>query len=432
MGLPLVGAQLAQIAIFATDVAMVGRLGEEALAAVTLGGQLIFLVLIISAGFSIAIIPLAAEALAKNDNHTLRRTVQAGVWQAAILSLLLLPWLYASEFIFNALGQNPVAASIGSSYVKIALWSLPFALLINVLRSYFSALEYAATLLIVSLMGVAVNFAADYALVFGRWGMPALGSDGAAAASVITNAAMFFALLVVAIRLRASKACGLFSKLNVFDRSMFVKLFWMGLPISMSLVAEVGMFQVATLMIGTFSISELAAHGVVMQLATIVFMVPLGFSQMVSIRAANAKGSDDADALKLVATSAVALALCFSVFSALLFLTIPEILISLYLDFDLPEADDVLAFAVPMLFAAAAFQLVDGAQAIAMGVLRGIQDIRVPSFYAVLCYWGVGVSTSYLLGFVFGWRSVGVWVGLAAGLVAAAILFWGRLLRRHL
>jgi MATE family multidrug resistance protein len=220
----------------------------------------------------------------------------------------------------------------------------------------------------------------------------------------------------------------LFVRLWRMDAPMFMRVFRLGLPIGLTALSEVGLFAASAMMMGWLGTIALAAHGIAVQLASITFMVHLGLSNVATIRAGNAYGRRDAGHMARGAVIVTALSIGFAAVTIIGFVVWPELLISMFMQKSEPARVGILAVGIGLLAMAALFQLVDGAQAIALGLLRGVQDTRVPMWMAAFSYWVVGIPASYLLGFTYGFEGIGVWAGLVVGLGVAAILlnlrFW--------
>lgn len=433
LGVPLIGAQLAQMAIGVTDTIMIGWLGAFELAAGVLGTQAFFLLFIFGGGFALAVLPIAAQAHGRDDVRGVRRSVRMGIWVILIYSALVMVPLWYSEGILLMLGQAPETAALAADYVRVAQWGMFPALLMMVFRSYLSALERAQIILWATLFGTLANIALNYTFIFGNFGAPRLGVVGAAVASVGTNFVSFFALLAYALlksELRKYDLLGRFWRADWQDFFEVVKLGW---PIGATILAEVGLFAGAAIIIGWIGTIELAAHGIALQLAGIAFMIPLGLSSAATIRVGNAYGRQDWLGLTRAGVVSILLVLAATLSTALLFLAVPQSLVNLFLDADNPDAAQVLANAVPLLFVAAVFQTVDGLQVIGAGLLRGLKDTRVPMVIAVFSYWGIGMTSAYMLGFRMGYGATGVWWGLALGLLFAAVLMnWRYMLRERI
>jgi len=431
LGVPLIGAQLAQIAINVTDTIMVGWLGAFELASTVLGTQAFFLFFIFGGGFALAVLPIAAQAHGRDDVRGVRRSVRMGIWAILIYSALIMVPLWYTEPILLTLGQAPDTAALAGAYVRVAQWSMFPALLIMVLRSYVSALERAQVVLWATVLGTLANIVLNYAFIFGNFGAPRLEVVGAAVASVGTNILMCLALLAYAVLKPDLRRYELLVRFWRADWPGFREVLRLGWPIGATIVAEVGLFAAAALLIGWIGTVELAAHGIALQLAAIAFMIPLGLSSAATIRIGNAYGRQDWVGLDRAGIVAILLVVAATLLTALLFLAAPRSLIGLFLDERNPDAVLVAAKAVPMLLVAAAFQLVDGLQVVGAGLLRGLKDTRIPMVIAVFSYWVIGMTSAYVLGFHTEMGAIGVWWGLALGLSFAAILMNWRYLRRQ-
>ena len=425
LGLPLVGAQVAQILINTTDTVMLGWLGTEELAAGVLAFQLYFVLLIVGIGFAAAVVPIVATAIGEGDETRARRGARMGLWVLLGVSLLFMVPLHFTRDILVALGQDAELAAMAARYMVIAQWSLPFALLVQGLRSFLTALEDGVGVFLVTLTTLVVNALLDWALIFGKWGFPRLELEGAAWATLLSNAAAF-ALVVLYIRFKPEPArFAIFTRLWKPDTPMLRETLLLGWPIAFALLAEAGLFAISSLMLGWIGTVELAAHGIALQLASIAFMVPLGLSMAATVRVGNAYGRYDDVDLGRAGRAGFVWAGVSALVTASLFLVAPEPLIRLFLD-DNRDAAAIIAVGVPLLAVAGLFQLTDALQVMGAGVLRGMKDTAVPMVIAVAAYWVLGVPTAYLLGFVLDYGPVGVWSGLVVGLTVAAIALYVR------
>ncbi len=431
LGLPLVGSQLAIMLIGVTDTIMVGWLGAEDLAATVLGHQSIFVFWIFGMGFAQAMIPLIAIAEGRGDKREVRRATRMGLWVLILAGTLSMIPLWFSEDILLALGQNEAAAIKGGKYVRIAMWTMPPAMMMVGLRSFLTGLELAKIVLWATLAGAALNALLNYALIFGNWGAPRMEIEGAALASVGTNLLIMLVLLIYAVVNEKAREYDIFTRFWRPDWPAFFNILRIGWPISTGILAEVGIFMGASVFMGWISIVALAAHGIALQLASITFMIPLGLSNAASVRVGKAMGGNDPVGLGRAGFVALAISLVVGIAGGLIFYLIPEPLIRSFLDMDNQDALEVLAYAVPLLFIAALFQLVDGIQVVGMGVLRGLKDTRAPMLIAIFSYWVVGMPVAYTLGFKFDWGGVGIWSGLAIGLAIAAVMMTARFIMRE-
>ena len=432
LGLPLIGGHLAQMAIGVTDTVMLGWYSIEALAAVVLGSTYFFVLFIFGSGFAMAVMPLVAAYDAEDDEIGLRRATRMGLWLSIGFAMLALPSMIWAPTVLRLLGQGPELADMAGSYLSVAGWGIVPALLVMVLKSYLAALERTQVVLWITLLAAVINALANYAFIFGNCGAPELGVMGAAIASVATQ---FVSLVGVVIYvLIALPQHSLFVRLWRVDPQMLVRVFRLGLPIGLTTLSEVGLFAASSLMMGWLGTITLAAHGIAIQLASLTFMVHLGLSNVATIRAGNAYGRRDVPHMARGAVIVMALSLVFALITMVGFVGWPEPLISIFMQENEPARADILAVGIGLLVMAALFQLVDGAQVIALGLLRGVQDTQVPMIMAAVSYWLVGMPCSYLLGFTLGYGALGIWAGLVAGLGVAAVLlnlrFWRHTIKR--
>lgn len=423
LGTPLVASQLAQFSVQITDTIMLGWYGVEELAAVTLAGTFFFIFLIMGAGPGFALMPMVAEAEEAGDEVRVRRLTRMALWISVGFALAVLPLMWMSAPILQAMGQDEGLSLIAQDYLRIAGFGMIPSLIVMSLRSYLSALEHARIVLWATVIAAVMNAVINYALIFGNWGAPELGVRGAAIASVTIQIAAGIVLWIYAARLNPEQA--LFQRLWKPDWEALVALLRLGIPIGMTTLAEVGMFSASTIVVGLIGTLELAAHGIALQITALFFMVHLGLSMTATVRAGRALGRRDELGLRRGALAVTLASVLFGGLTVILFLVFPAPLIQLFLDPNEVLRAEIVVLGTSLLVVAALFQFADGAQAIAMGLLRGVQDTRVPMIIASLSYWLVGMGSSYVLGITLGFGAVGVWWGLLLGLLCAgAFMSW--------
>ncbi len=434
LGLPLIGGHLGQAAIGITDTVMLGWYGVEALASITLGGTYFYVFFLMGSGFAWAVMPMVAAYEAEGDQVGLRRATRMGLWLSMAFALLAMPFMVFSEPILRQLGQGEVVAQGAADYLRIAGWGIIPALGVMVIKSYLAALQRTQPVLWIILASAVVNAVFNWVFIFGNWGAPELGLRGAAVASLVTQIFTLGGVILYALIVLPQH--DLFRRLWKIDGQMMAKVFSLGWPIGLTTLSEVGLFTATAIMMGWLGTVPLAAHGIVLQLATITFMVHMGLSNATTVRAGNALGRKDIEHLARGARTAFVMSLLFSCLTIILFLSVPNPLIAVFMSSDEPARAEILLLGASLLAMAALFQLVDGAQVIALGLLRGVQDTTIPMIMAGFSYWVIGMSSSYLFGFVLGWGAVGIWAGLVTGLASAAILlawrFWSGVLPRLL
>lgn len=429
---PLVLANFTQQAINATDVLLIGRLGPGPLAATTLALNLTYVFNMFLLGLATAASPMIASALGKRFNavRDVRRTFRAGLWLLALALPAYGVLLWNIGAVMRAFGQDPGLSVIGQTFMHAYLWSAAPWLLFQLLRNFLAALERPRIVLWLSLAGIVINAVLSWALIFGRLGLPALGVIGAGIGSSLTWLILCAALIAYIFADREFRRFHLFGRFWRFDRERVLAMARLGAPIGAGWGLEMGVFALAAYFMGWLGTEAVAAHAVALQLAALTFMIPLGLGQAATVRIGRALGRRDKAGVTRAGWTAWFVGVAFMGVMALTMWAIPRPLVALFLA-DTPANAPVIALAVTFLKVAAAFQLVDGAQVIGAGMLRGLHDTRWPLLFALLGYWGVGLGIGSWLAFSADWRGVGIWTGLAAGLAVVAVLMLWRWLRRE-
>ncbi|MEO5326220.1 MATE family efflux transporter [Mesorhizobium sp. CC13] len=430
---PMVLTNLAQTAMTATDVMMIGRLGPDSLAAGALGSNLYFAPLIFGLGLMYATSPMMAAELGRmrHSVRDVRRTVRQGLWLAVIVVIPIWILLWNAEAILLAMGQEPKLAEQAGIYVRHLQWAvLPFYGYI-VLRSFISALERPGWALAIMAVAVVVNAVGNWLLVFGKWGFPQMGIAGSGLATSVASALMFFGMVAVVTLEKKFRRYHLFGRFWRADWPRFKALLKLGAPISGILAFEVTIFNAAAFLMGLINSASLAAHAIAIQICSVTFMIPMGLGQAVTVRVGLAYGAKDREGITRAGWTAYALGVAFMALMALVMVFWPRVLIGAFIDIDDRANAEVISLAVTFLVFAALFQVADGAQAVASGMLRGLQDTTVPMILAAIGYWGIGLPFGVLLAFRFGFEGRGIWIGLFSGLAAVALLLLWRWLRRE-
>lgn len=422
LGWPLILAQLAQSALFTTDVVMMGWLGSKYLAAGALATAFFICLQLFGVGLVGAVAPLVAQALGARNFRAVRRIVRQGFWAAVLIGAVVAPLLWNMQPILLALGQDPELAAMAATYAHGGILILFPLLMIVVMRAFLSAHGSTGAILVITVLGVLVNIVFNYALIFGHFGLPRLELRGAAIATTMTNLVMLAALLGYTLRHRRYRRYHLLARFWRADWPHFFELFRVGTPIGLMLLSEVGLFSAAAMLMGWLGTAEVAAHAIAMQCASLSFMVPLGLSQATTVRVGLAYGRSDPLGVARAGWLSLGLTLGFMALTCTLFLLAPLHLVGIFLDPTDPGNADTLALAATYLVIAGLFQLFDGAQVSAAASLRGLSDTTVPMVIALIGYWAVGLPTGWYLGFQLDWRGVGIWTGLATGLAAVALV----------
>lgn len=430
LGLPLIAAQLGQMALNVTNTLVLGHVGPNELAASVLGWQLFFVLWMFGSGFGFAVMPLVANAIGANDPRGGRRFVRMGLWISFAYGLLMMVPLWNVEAIFLALGQEEHISALAAAYVGTLKWSLFPQLAIIVLRSFLGALGRPGIVVVALLVGVAVNAGLNILLVFGSAGIPAMGMQGSGLATFIATCCVALFLVVHISWHRVLRQQEIFVRFFKPDMPALREVFRLGWPMGTTVVAEVALFTTTSFLMGVIGSSELAAHGIALQLSGLAFMIPLGLSAATTIRVGHAYGAGNHADLSRAVTTSLGLGLAIACLSAAVFLTVPHVLIGFYLDTEAPSSAAVVPVAISFLAVAGIFQIVDAGQVLSSGALRGLKEARAPMMIALVSYWMIGLPVGYGLAFHAGWDGIGIWWGLAIGLAAASILMTLRLLRK--
>lgn len=424
---PLVGANLLQMAVYAIDVVFVARLGTVEFAAATLGVFLYSLVMWALMSMATACAPIIAAELGRRRHSVreVRRSFRMALWLAGFSALPFGAMLMAGEPILLAAGQDPRVAARAGDFLVIIVWALPASLFAAVMRTVAATLGRPGWAMGVTAMAVGLALVANWALVFGNLGFPALGLEGSAWASVIVSVAMMLAYFAILLLDPVLRRWRLFGRWWRTEWPRMIEILRLGIPISLAVTMESALFGGASVLMGLIGVAEVAAHAIALNIAALAFQVPLGVSQASTIRVGMGYGAKDPAWVARAGRVALIVGIGFMVVTAALMWAIPRTLIGIYIDVDVASEAAVVALATRLLMVGAVFQLVDGAQAVAAGVLRGLQDTRVPMLIALFGYWVVGFGASVLFGFFTGGSAVGIWIGLAIGLlVVSALLLW--------
>ncbi len=421
LAIPLATAQLAQSATGFVDTIMMGVLGSQSLAAGGLGATAFTFMLLVATGVISAVSPLTAEAYGAGQAKRVTLVIQQGLWLVTLLAIpLTLLALYASP-ILRLIGQNPETIALTQRYLSAIAWGYFPALGLVALRSFASALSKPRPVMMIVIMGTALNIAGNYVLMFGKLGFPAMGLAGIGWASTFSLWSMFITLSLYIKCQPVLNPYQVFGYWQRFECKIFRELLTVGLPISGMIAVEAGLFTVTTFLMGQFGTTTLAAHQIALQSAAISFNIPLGISLATTIRVGQLVGKQDFEGAHLAGFMGIGLGALTMGLTALLFWLAPDTVVALYLDVNNSANAGVVVLAKTLLGVAAVFQIVDGIQANAAGALRGLKDTQVPLLLAVVAYWGIGLPSGILLSQQFKLNGVGLWWGLAIGLTGVAI-----------
>ncbi|TCM18797.1 MATE family multidrug resistance protein [Novosphingobium sp. PhB165] len=421
---PLALANLLQMAVFATDVMFVARLGQQSLAAASLAVAIVALLLMGLNGVTGAVAPLIAAEIGRRRHSVreVRRSTRMALWLAVILGACGIGVCLFGGAFMHLTGQDPDVVGLAGHFIRVLSIAIVPMALSNVLRTFVSALGRPIFATAITALSILVNVLGNYTLVFGHFGLPALGLTGSALSSTMTACVSTLVYAVAISRDRRLRRFHVFGRWWRPEPERMRQILALGLPIAGTVIAEGGLFSGAAFLMGRIGEAQLAAHTVALQIAAFAFQVPFGVGQAATIRVGYHYGAGDKGGVGRAGSAAIAIAMAFMIVSASTMLLMPRLILSAYVDVTAPENAVLVHFALEFLFVAAIFQLTDGLQAVVAGALRGIQDTRVPMMIALFGYWAAGFATSVALGLFTPLEGVGVWIGLAVGLTAAALL----------
>ncbi|MDF0523173.1 MATE family efflux transporter [Bradyrhizobium yuanmingense] len=412
---PMVLTQLAQVAMMTTDLAFIGRLGPEALAAAALGVTLYLVSFTFGAGLLAPIAPLTAQAYGAGNLAMVQRAVRTGLWAALMLSFPIIAFAFGGEQILLAFGQAPDAARLAQQYLfGLALGVVP-ALWLQVIRNFMSAVNRPEPILWITLAAIPLNALLVYLLVYGKFGLPRLELFGAALASTLVNCAMFLAGLWFATMRRPFRDYYVLADLWQLDWPFLRQLIVIGTPVSIASLMQYGVLSAAALLAGLISTSALAAHQIALQITVITSMIAFGISMAAAVRVGHALGRNDGPGIQRAGLVAILLGSLIAALLTLAVILARLEIAELFLDKSAGDADATIGLTAELLIVAASLLVPDAAQSIAAGGLRGLKDTRVPLLFVGIAYWLIGFSLGYVLGLKIGLGAIGIWIGLSIG-----------------
>jgi multidrug resistance protein, MATE family len=419
---PIALTQLGQIAMMTTDLALIGRLGDGAIAAVGLAHLILFVGFVFGMGPVSAVAPLAAQAFGARKPRIVRRSLRVGLWVAVMLGLPVNLAQLWGEDILLAAGQSSETAALAARYLAGLAWSMIPAWCFIALRNFMGAVNRPEPALWITLAAIPVNGLLAYALIHGTLGAPRLDLLGAGLATTLVNLAMCTASIWICYSCRPFKKYRVLGRFWRADWELMRQLIAIGLPISGALMLEWGLFSSAALLMGWIGTTALAAHQIALQVATILFMVPFGISLAATVRVGHAVGRRDPVATRRAGFSAIALGAALMITMTVIVATFRDVIPLLFLGSDAAADAATARLAATLLLIGASFFVTDGVQAIAAGALRGLNDTRVPMLFAAVSFWLIGFTCAYGLAFPGRLGAVGVWIGFSVGVATFAVL----------
>lgn len=419
---PMVLTQVGQIAMMTTDLAFVGRIGVEAIAAAGLASRVYAVSFAFGSSLLAAVAPLVVQGFAADNLALARHSLRMGLWTALLLSVPIIAFALGGEQILIALGQEPNTARLAQQYLIGLAWGVAPALCFEAIRIFMGAANRPQPVLWIMLSSVLANTLLVYLLMYGKLGLPRLELFGAGLASSLVNCGMFLAALCFAKRYRPFREYRLLEDFWRFDWPSMRQLIVIGIPNSIAFLVGYGLFSAAALLAGLISASVLAAHQIAAYVASVLQLISFGISAAATVRVGQAVSRNDVPGIKRAGLAALLLgAVIAAMFTS--GVTIYRFQIAgVFLNDSTHDIGSTIGLATKLLWASASFFIGDALRCIAAGVLRGLKDTLVPLFFAALAYWPVGLVLSYLLSFKAGLGAIGIWCGLSIGTIVYAVL----------
>ena len=427
---PVILGMLGHTFVSFIDNVMVGQLGAAELAAVSLGNSFIFIAMSLGIGFSTAITPLVAEADSEKNFGKGKSVFKHGFFLCTVLGIILFLLLLLAKPLMTVMDQPDEVVDLAIPYLDLVAFSLVPLIVFQAFKQFSDGLSLTKYPMYATLLANVLNVAINYVLIFGKFGFPQLGIVGAAVGTLVSRFVMLFFLWWLLAK--RDKSSNYVTNIKFFKLSSqpLKKLINLGLPSAMQMFFEVAIFTVAIWLSGILGKNVQAANQIALNLASMTFMVAMGLSVASMIRVGNQKGLKDFVNLRRIAESIFFVGTIFAVVFALFFVVFHKYLPHLYVNLDdvteLSDINEVIEIASTLLLAAAVFQISDSLQVIVLGALRGLQDAKIPTLITFIAYWLIGFPISYFLGKEDAYGSLGIWIGLLAGLTSAAILLYIR------
>ena len=438
IAIPVVMAELGWMAMGVVDTIMVGPLGPQAIGAAGVGNSMHIAFAIFGMGVLLGLDTLVSQAFGARNIRECHRLFFDGLSLAGLMTLPILALLTGVWFAIPSLGFHDAVEPLLESYFGIVILSTPFLLAYATCRRYLQGMHAVTPVMFALVTANLVNAAANWTLIYGHLGFPALGVAGAAWATLISRMYML-AVLLIAVWLvdkKRTREAGVDEHKESlwhvdwrFDTVRLRRLLALGLPAASQYTAEVGVFALATALSGMLDPISSASHQIALNMAGVAFMIPLGMGSAGAVRVGHAVGAGDRARASAAGWTAIMLGTGFMIASGLAFVLMPEDLIRLFSD-----DPDVLRVGTSLLLLAAVFQLFDGIQGVITGTLRGIGDTRTPMLVNLLAHWLLGLPISYTLCFILGWGVYGLWVGLSLGLIIVGVILlyvWTQKIRHY-
>ncbi|ALJ01595.1 MATE family efflux transporter [Rufibacter tibetensis] len=418
---PVVLSQLGHILVSVADSVMAGRIGTVQLAAASLGNSIFTIVLVFGLGISYAITPLVARADGRKNHTRIALVLLNGLVLNTLIGILLFLAFWGLSPFIAYLNQPEEVVRLAIPYVNVLFLSMVPLMVFQAFKQFAEGLSLTKQSMYISILANVINVGLNYVLIYGKLGMPALGLNGAAWATLISRilmAGMMAMFIFMSPRFARYRS---YLHLQSISWSHMTRMFKIGFPISLQMIFEMGAFSFSAVMIGWLGARDLASHQIALNVASVTYMMASGISAAATIRVGKLRGSGDAHGIHTAGYSSLIMGAMFMATSALLIILCKDLIPHFYV-----KDVTVHALAAQLLIVAAVFQLSDGVQVVALGALRGLEDVKVPSMISLFSYWLIALPLGYALGFWANLGAIGIWLGLLTGLTFAAVLLFFR------
>lgn len=421
LAVPVVLSELGWMAMGVVDTMMVGRLGPAAIGAVALGNAICYTPSIFGVGLMLGLDTLVAQAYGREDHDECHRWLAQGVYLACIAAVPIMLGIWLASLGFTHFGIAAEVAGPASTYLRLLNWGTLPLLLYGATRRYLQGVGQVRVITVTYVLANLVNWFGNWVLIYGKLGFPALGVNGSAISTALARVVMAAALLGFAWRYERGRGHPLFYHWAAPQAARLKRLLQLGAPAAGQILLEVGAWNLATLSAGYLTPVALATHQIVLNYASVTYMVPLGISAAAAVSVGHAVGAGDRARARRAGWMALGLGISFMLLAALMFLLWPRPLIELF-----SRDPQVLAVAPGLLGIVAAFEIFDGIQTVSTGALRGLGETQAPMWANLVGYWVLGLPLGFFLCFGLRWGIYGLWIGLTLALIVIALALLAR------
>ncbi|MDC0380460.1 MATE family efflux transporter [Flavobacteriaceae bacterium] len=427
---PVIMGMLGHTFVGLVDNLMVGQLGAAELAAVSLGNSFFFVAMSLGIGFSTAITPLVAEADSKLNFIRGKSALKHGMVLCTVIAIVLFVIMLLAKPLMYMMDQPEEVVVLALPYLDMIAVSLIPLIIFQALKQFSDGMSLTRYPMYATILANLINIFFNYVLIFGLWGFPKMGVVGAGIGTLISRFVMLILMWYFLVQLKKTKSYLRDLKFFVLEHSMIKKIISLGLPSALQMFFEIGVFTAAIWLSGTLGKNAQAANQIALNLSSMTYMIAVGLSVTATIRVGNQKGLKRPDELRRIAKSIFFMGFVFATIFAIIFLTFHQVLPTFYLDLNdikhFSDNQNVVQIASTLLIIAALFQISDSTQVVFLGALRGLQDVKIPTFITFIAYWVIGFPVSYYLGDASRYGSTGIWIGLLAGLTASSVFLYIR------